>query len=189
MIVKTKRIPCTRAKRIAQYFDGQGSNERTEWLRGHSDALRLMCESSKLAGRVFGVRHVIVAPEVDMSRRDLGLVLDEYCREYNVPASSRRIISIVEHQKPRGSADSTSLHWHIALPEIDTDLRSLDSAYTKIRDEKIARVCELHLGHPRVVGKFDRQVYYWLKKQRTKLLQPVVSAQINSGETRFKHNP
>lgn len=189
MIIKTKRIPCIRAERIAEYFDSQGSNERTQWLRGQSDALRLMCEASKLAGRVFGVRHVIVAPEVNMPHRDLGLVLDEYCLEYNVPASSRLIACFVEHQKPRNGACGTALHWHIALPEVDTNLGTLDSRFTRIRDEKIARICELRLGHPPVVGKFDRQVYCWLKKQRTELLLPVAPAQINPGETGLNHNP
>jgi hypothetical protein len=167
VIIKSARIPSSHAKRIANYLAQPADNERVRWLRGRPDDLQIMGEISKLAGRQYAVRHFVVAPNEFMSQQDFTWVLGEICREYDVSAASGNRASIVEHVKPRTTYVGNEKHWHLAFPEHDTETDStLSSSFYKIRNEMIARLSELVLGHEIIPGRFNRQVYQSIKAER-----------------------
>ena len=182
MIIKSIRVPCERVGRIASYLASQGENERVEWLAGAPENIQLMGEISKLAGKVFAVRHIVIAPHFPIKRRDLTRVLREYCAEYNVPAHLVRQVCVVEHHKANGRYEGANVHWHIAVPETDPrSLRTLESAYTKMRDEKLSRISELLLKHPVVPGRFNKEIFDNLSETRRDLdLRPFMKALKNA---------
>ncbi len=170
MIIKTSRVPTGHTNKIAKYVAAKGENERVDWLCGHPDDIQIMGEISKLSGKAFSVRHVVLAPQVRLDHTQLAQVIKAYCQEYRVPDSSVRRLCLIRHVKPRASTECTNVHWHLAIPETDPlSLRVLNSSFTRIRDEKLSRMSELMLGHPIVPGRFTKQVFEALKKEQPNL--------------------
>ena len=170
MIIKSIRVPCERTLQIAKYLSEPGANERVEWILGAPEIIRLMGEISKLAGKIFAVRHVIIAPQLQMDHHQLAQILREYCAEYRVPATCANRACVVRHVKARACSQVSKTHWHVAFPETDPEtLRTLDSSFTKIRNEKLSRMSELLLEHPVVPGRFNKEVYDTLTHTRPEL--------------------
>ena len=170
MIIKSSRIPASHTKRIARYLSEPGDNESVSWSRGCADDLLLMGEISKLAGKQYAVRHIVIAPNEDMSQQDFTWLFGEICHEFGVPMASGNRVSIVEHMKPRSTGDGNETHWHLAVPEYDVvSGKTLSSRFYKMRNEKIARISELMLGHEIVPGRFNKHVYRAIKLERPEL--------------------
>lgn len=71
---------------------------------------------------------------------------------------------IVEHVKPR--VGGYERHWHALIPEWDpVRRRVLDSKWMRARQEKVARLAELRLAHPMVVGRWNAAVARSLMKE------------------------
>ncbi|WP_170339686.1 hypothetical protein [Ruegeria arenilitoris] len=170
MIIKSTRVPAGRARQIANYLSDQKDNEIVTWLKGRPHDILTMGEISSLAGKAFAVRHFSVSPNAKMTTGDLALVILEICREYGVPKTSASRIAVVQHQKRRASEAGNEIHWHLAVPETHAEtLRTLESSFFKIRNEKVSRICEIRLGHPVVPGRFNRTVFLELQKTRPEL--------------------
>lgn len=109
-------------------------------------------------------------PSESMSQQDFTSVFCEICNEYGVSNTLGNRVSIVEHVKPRASGVGNDKHWHLAFPEFDTETsRTLSSRFYKIRNEKISRICELIMRHEIVPGRFNKQVYEAIQKERPQL--------------------
>ena len=170
MIIKSTRIPASHAKRIAKYLAMPADNESAHWIRGCPDDLLTMGEISKLAGKPFAVRHFVVAPNERMCQKDFTFVFREICREYGVSMVGGNRASIVEHFDPRATGRGNEIHWHLAFPEHDVETeRTISSSFYKMRNEKLARISELVLGHEIIPGRFNKQVYQTLKSERPEL--------------------
>ncbi|WP_170486576.1 MULTISPECIES: hypothetical protein [unclassified Ruegeria] len=178
MIIKSTRIPTAHTSRIATYLAKPAGNEISTWIRGCPEDLLLLGEISKIAGKQYSVRHFVISPNEQMSQQDFVSVFAEICFEYGVSNTSGNRASIVQHEKPRKSGIGNETHWHVAFPELDVETgRILSSRFTKLRNEKLARLCELTLGHRVVPGRFNKQVYRALEKERPALdLKPFETA-------------
>ncbi|MFG6638128.1 hypothetical protein ACGYJ8_19665 [Sulfitobacter sp. 1A12126] len=170
MILKSSRISVSETSTIAAYFAAEGENEQISWLRGTQAEIKLMGIAAKLAGRAFSVRHVIVAPGEKLGAQELGQILDNVCAEYSVTENMRERITAVVHKKPREDNMGFEYHYHFAVPELDTDTgRVLDSRFTHMRNEKLSRLAELQTGHEITPGRFNREVYDALSRERPDL--------------------
>lgn len=170
MIIKSTRVPAGQVWRTAKYLSSQGDNEEVSWLKGDPADILTMGAISKLAGSPFAVRHFSISPNERMNAEDLELVLREICREYQVPKTSVTRMVVVQHKKFRASGNNNEFHWHLTLPELNAEsLRTLSSSFSKIRNEKISRICELKLGHSIVSGRFNKQVREKLRIERSAL--------------------
>ncbi|WP_170429803.1 hypothetical protein [Ruegeria arenilitoris] len=185
MICKSIRVPTSATGAIATYFDSQGENEEVKWIRGDKEDILLMGKVSEMCGRAYGVRHVIHSSLEPMNEQQMADAVGEYVREFNVPPDSQAQICVVEHKKPReqlpnpitvtnengqSGAGGHEYHWHIAIPEVDTETgRVLDSSHSKIRDEKVSRIIELKYGLVITLGRFNKEVYNSLKEERPEL--------------------
>ncbi len=165
MIIKSSRIPATRTKAITEYLTRPGDNEAVAWRRGSASDIEWMGLAAQTAGQVFAVRHVIIAPEVAMSSEDLRAAVQAVGYEYEVSNLALSQACIVEHVKERAGQGGRAAHFHVALPELDLATgRVMNSRYTRLRDEKLARMLELRLGHPCRTGRFNREVYRALER-------------------------
>ncbi len=170
MIIKSTRIPTAHSGRIAAYLAKPSDNEIAAWIRGCPEDLKLLGEISRISGKQYSVRHFVISPNEPMSQQEFAMVFAEICREFGVSITSGNRASIVEHLKPRQSGVGNETHWHVAFPELDVETgRILSSRFTKLRNEKLARLCELTLGHRVVPGRFNKQVYRALEKKRPSL--------------------
>ncbi len=173
MIIKSSRVRTERTAAIARYLTARGTNERITWQSGSPEDMQIMGEISKLAGKSFSVRHVVISPGEKTSNRDLVKILREICLEYNVPSAAANRLCVVKHQKARTGSD-LNVHWHVALAETDTiSLRTMESSFSRIRDEKLSRIAELVLGHSVTPGRFNKEIYQTLSRERKDLdLEP-----------------
>ena len=170
MIIKSSRVLAHHGRAIARYFSDQGENERVSWLLGDALDIELMGLTAQLSGKLFGVRHIVIAPDQRLSQADLTTVLLEIFAEYEIPEISRKQACLVQHQKQRAGAGGCDTHYHFALPEFDLGTgRVLSSRFTKMRDEKLARMLELKLNHHPIVGRFNRQTYDAIEQENPTL--------------------
>lgn len=183
MIQKSVRVPTGKTRAIANYVGSPGENEEVRWLKGCKEDILLMGQAAQMCGRTYGVRHVIMSPGQEMTTGEVTRLIGELVREYNVPKCSQDAICVVAHKKPRVQDEHPhphiqhakaqkgyEWHYHLTCPEVSTDDgRVLDNKHTKIRDEKLARIAELRLGHEIVPGRFNKEVYSQLSKERPEL--------------------
>lgn len=159
MIVKSNRIPARRTRVIARYLAAEADNESIRWRRGSPDDIETLGEMAKATGRTFGVRHIVIAPEIDLVGRQLSETLRAIQSEYGVSDVALSQSCIVEHHKLRAGQGRAMTHFHLALPELDLLTgKIMDSKFTRLRDEKISRLLELQFGHPPTPGRFNVQV-------------------------------
>ncbi len=117
-----------------------------------------MSLAAEISDQVFAVRHVIIAPEFELSSTDLQHAVLAISREYRLSYLSLSQVCVVEHLKARGASTA---HFHLAMPEFDLQTgKVMDSRFTRMRDEKLARMLELQLGHPVGAGRFNREIYW-----------------------------
>jgi ATP-dependent exoDNAse (exonuclease V) alpha subunit len=71
--------------------------------------------------------------------------------------------AIVRHQKDINGV-GRDCHLHILISRIDNRGRVVNDGFTRVRNEKVARIIEYDLGHPLTVGKHNKAVTTRLKK-------------------------
>lgn len=166
MIIKSTRIPAGRSRIIARYLAAEADNESIRWRRGSPDDIETLGEMAKATGRTFGVRHIVIAPEIDLVGGQLKEALRTIQEEYGVSDIALSQSCIVEHIKLRAGQGRAVPHYHLALPELDLLTgRVMDSRFSRIRDEKISRLLELRFGHPPTPGRFNAQVFEALHRE------------------------
>lgn len=187
MIIKSSRVLAQHGSQIAHYFGDQGENEQVSWILGDAADIELMSLTARYSRKLFGVRHVVIAPEQGLSAEELKMVLETFFKEYEVSRLSRGQACLVMHKKDRKGVGEAAPHFHLAIPELDAGTgRVMCSRFTKMRDEKIARVLELKLGHRSVVGRHNRQVLEAIEREQpeldtTPLIDTLKSAALDQG--------
>ena len=140
---------------IRHVFDGP-ANEAIEPLYGAGDDLAAMVDDARSARKIYAIRHVKISPGEPMSRTDLGRLLYDLGAEFRF-FPDRCVV--VEHRKLRFGSSGYDRHWHVLVPEYDpVHRRVLSSHWMRPRQEKLARLAELRLGHRPVVGRWNAAV-------------------------------
>lgn len=169
MILKTTRVPTSDAEIIADYFDSPGENEKAGWLRGDRDDILLAAQIARMAGRTYAIRHIMISPEVELTRPQLDRLLDLYCTEFGATEDQRARITITLHKKAR-QGGGHDLHFHGGAGEVcSVTGKVLDSSHMHIRNEYVCRAFELEQDHPVVPGRFNKEVYNRLAECRPDL--------------------
>lgn len=165
MIIKQTRIPVGDAGAFRAYLSSPGENENIESVAGDLDMIDDNDLISRLNGLTYGTRHFIVSPDQRLGANELHKVLTAISEEFGIPESSLQRMCVVMHEKKRADqGDGAGIHFHIAIPEYDDQTRRvMSSSFFKMRNERVARLCELVLGHEVVPGRFNKEVYTALK--------------------------
>ncbi|MCX2563005.1 hypothetical protein [Acetobacter thailandicus] len=121
----------------------------SDWLL--RDAMR----EARREGLTYGLRHIAFNPAQFMTDTQLSEFAQTICREFHADPEH---ITFVIHQK------DGSTHGHLLLPEWQQD-HILDSRFSWIRLEKLARLEEIRLGHALVAGRHDRSIVKALEQE------------------------
>jgi hypothetical protein len=125
-------------------------------LHGDADDLAAMHRDAASAGKRYAIRHIKLSPAAPVSLADMAQVMSDLAREFGFELG-RRVV--VEHLKPRATEGGYERHWHLLVPEYDPVRRGvLDAHWLRPRQEKIARLAELRLGHTVVSGRWNAAV-------------------------------
>ena len=106
-------------------------------------------------GLTYGLRHIAFNPAEPMTDDQLAEFARRICHEFH---GDPEHITLVIHQK------YGSTHGHLLLPEWQQD-HILDSRFSWIRLEKLARLEEIRLGHALVAGRHDRSIVKALEQE------------------------
>jgi hypothetical protein len=97
-------------------------------------------------------------PELEITPEQFEACQTGYQREFGAEAP----LVIVEHQKPRADGLGFERHRHLVFAECLETRRVLSSRFMRMRNEKVARLCELAWEHPLTSGKHNDQVIQYL---------------------------
>ncbi|WP_249212797.1 hypothetical protein [Acetobacter thailandicus] len=121
----------------------------SDWLL--HDAMR----EARREKLTYGLRHIAFNPAQFMTDTQLSEFAQTICREFHADPEH---ITFVIHQK------DGSTHGHLLLPEWQQD-HILDSRFSWIRLEKLARLEEIRRGHALVAGRHDRSIVKALEQE------------------------
>lgn len=155
MIIKASRITAESTHRhLFRHLMRTDENEEVRIVQGREFALVEAVKDARHVKRRYALRHVILSPEQATSPETFQKIVTLYQSEFGADPP----LMIVEHQKKRADGQSYDRHWHVVFAETLTNGRSLDSRFTRIRNEKVARFTELAFGHPLTSGKHNDAV-------------------------------
>ncbi|MGD7069375.1 hypothetical protein [Acetobacter sp. AAB5] len=157
MIVKSARLqtsPQGIASTCRHVFRGS-DNENIEVLQGSEFDVRAELGRAKSVNSRYAVRHIKISSYEDMTDAQAIDVVHMYAHEFKTdPATA----TIVKHTKPRADNKASNQHYHVYFPEVLSNGKILHSSFSKIREEKIARIAEIDFGHKPVQGKHNASV-------------------------------
>lgn len=157
MIIQSARLRTNLdlAELTGHVFAGP-ANEEIVPLYGGPEDLATMVDDARAARKPYAIRHIKLSPEGPMTRTQLGELLCDLGDEFGFPPD--RCV-VIEHCKPRVGGKGYERHWHVLVPEYDpVRRRVLGAHWMRPRQEKIARLTELRLGHPPVIGRWNAAV-------------------------------
>lgn len=151
MVIKSTRLRTSSGcRRLAAHLAHGAENENVVTIQGTvGDLVDAVADAQRL-GRVYALRHWIIAPAETMTREQFTTALHLLATEFAFDPGQA---VIYEHDKARANKDSFARHWHVVVPEVDPATgRTLSSSHDFLRHEKIARIAEYQFGHRPVQG-------------------------------------
>lgn len=156
MIVKESRITTkSGAGAIARHVLRGAKNEAIRVLSGSEWLLHDHMGEAHREGLKYGLRHIAFNPDEAMTDKQLSAFSRRLCEELHADPEH---LTLVIHQK------DGSTHGHLILPEWQQD-HVLESRFTWMRMEKVARLEEIRLGHKLVAGRHDKAIAKALRKE------------------------
>lgn len=107
--------------------------------------------------------HVSISPNQGMTTKDWAKTWHLYEQEFGL--TGRAYIEVTHGKGTRPP------HKHRVYERVDETGKALLLSHTKVRNEKVARLAEYHLGHPLTIGKHNRAI---AKRLREEGQQPIV---------------
>lgn len=155
MIVKESRIKTrSGARPLSRHVLHGAKNEAIRVLAGSDWLMRDHMREAKRERLTYGLRHIAFNPAQAMSDTQLSEFAGRLCQELKADPSH---MTLIIHQK------EGTTHGHLILPEWQGD-HVLDSRFSWMRLEKVARLEEMRLGHALVPGRHDKAIAKALEK-------------------------
>lgn len=173
MIVKSARMKTSSqgmSSTCRHVFHGS-DNEKITVLQGSEFDVRAELGRAKAVGSQYAVRHIKISSYEDMTDEQLFKLVKKYAKEFKADSSKA---TIVRHDKARADGKASGHHYHVYFPEVLANGKIMDSSFSKIREEKIARIAEIDFGHKPVVGKHNVSVIKDLEKSGQKYYADII---------------
>lgn len=125
--------------------------------------------------------HVSISPDQSMTNKSWAKAWQLYEQEFGL--QGRAYIEVTHGKGNRPP------HKHRVYERVDETGKALLLSHTKIRNEKVARLAEYHLGHPLTIGKHNRAIakrlmaegkhpiVHWLEQSPALTIQRPVAVQ------------
>ncbi|WP_238331333.1 hypothetical protein, partial [Acetobacter sp. DmW_125124] len=130
-------------------------NETIRIMAGSDWLLHDAMREARREKLTYGLRHIAFNPDEPMTDIQLAEFARRICLEFHADPEH---ITLVIHQK------DGSTHGHLLLPEWQQD-HILDSRFSWIRLEKLARLEEIRLGHALVPSRHDEAIAKALRRE------------------------
>lgn len=174
MIVKESRIRTkSSAGALSRHVLHGPKNEAIRVLAGSDWLMRDHMREARREGLTYGLRHIAFNPDDAMTDDQLSDFACRLCEELHADPEH---LTLVVHQK------DGSTHGHLILPEWQGN-HVLESRFTWMRLEKVARLEEIRLGHALVPGRHDRAIAKALRREGHHQAAEQVAALIPAPDT------
>lgn len=156
MIIQESRIKTrSGARAITRHVLHGPKNEAIRIRAGSEWLLHDAMQEAERENLTYGLRHIAFNPDAPMTDAQLAAFARRICHEFHADPEH---MTLVIHQK------DGSTHAHLILPEWQQN-HILDSRFSWIRLEKLARLEEIRLGHALVAGRHDSAIAKALRKE------------------------
>ncbi|MFT8370413.1 MAG: hypothetical protein ABF641_04885 [Acetobacter sp.] len=137
MIIKATRIKAADSWHgLWRHLMRTDENEEVRIIRGQKFNLNQAVLDAASRGGQYGLRHVMLNPELEITPEQFEACQTGYQREFGAEAP----LVIVEHQKPRADGLGFERHRHLVFAECLETQRVLSSRFMRMRNEKVARL-------------------------------------------------
>ena len=163
MILKQTRVRVGGAGTLLAHITSPHRNEHVEILHGHPTLPLSGDIIARMNNRKYGNRHVIISPEFELDTEQLYFVLSLIFRELDPKNGATDNYLLIKHKKKRHDSEHDAAHYHLVLNETTHTGNQLDHRMSYLKNEKIARICELKFGHPVIRGRHNKAVVRQLR--------------------------
>ena len=163
MIIKQTRVKVGGAQKLVAHITNTAQNDAVMILKGH---LGIPADGDLIAemhNRTYGNRHVIISPQVTLTRTQLDFVLMLVFQELNVADASSDAYLLIQHNKIRHDHKTNAPHFHLVINETTSVGDQLEQSMSYVTNEKIARLCELEFNHKLTKGRHNYAVIKYLE--------------------------
>lgn len=164
MILKQTRVQVGGAGSLLAHITNEEDNDLVTVLHGNDSIPRDGDIIARMNNRKYGNRHIVISPQFALSPEQLNFVLALVFDELDPQGGIGDDYLLIQHDKPRHDGNHDAPHYHLVINESTSVGHQLNQQMMYLKNEKIARLCELEFGHPLTKGKHNKAVVKHLEE-------------------------
>ena len=164
MILKQTRVQVGGAGSLLAHITNEEDNDLVTVLHGNDSIPGDGDIIARMNNRKYGNRHVVISPQFALSPEQLNFVLALMFDELNPQGGIGDDYLLIQHNKRRHDGVHDAPHYHLVINESTVAGHQLNQQMMYLKNEKIARLCELEFGHPLTKGKHNKVVVKHLEE-------------------------
>ena len=164
MILKQTRVQVGGSGSLLAHITNEEDNDAVAVLHGYESIPGDGDIIARMNNRKYGNRHIVISPQFALSSEQLNFVLalifDELDQENGIGDN----YLLIQHNKRRHDGLHDAPHYHLVINEGAAAGHQLNQQMMYLKNEKIARLCELEFEHPLTKGKHNKAVVKHLEE-------------------------
>ena len=164
MILKQTRVQVGGAGSLLAHITNEEDNDLVTVLHGNDS---IPCDGDIIArmnNRMYGNRHIVISPQFALTYEQLNFVLALIFDELDPNGGIVDDYLLIQHNKLLHDDHHDPPHYHLVINESTAAGHQLNQQMMYLKNEKIARLCELEFGHPLTKGKHNKAVVKHLEE-------------------------
>lgn len=164
MILKQTRVQVGGSGSLLAHITNEDDNDLVTVLHGNDSIPGDGDIIARMNNRKYGNRHIVISPQFTLSPEQLNFVLALIFDELDPEGGIGDDYLLIQHNKRRHDDVHDAPHYHLVINESTTAGHQLNQQMMYLKNEKIARLCELEFGHPLTKGKHNKAVVKHLEE-------------------------
>ena len=164
MILKQTRVQVGGAGSLLAHITKEKDNDLVTVLHGNDSLPGDGDIIARMNNRKYGNRHIVISPQFALTDEQLNFVLALVFDELDPQGGIGDDYLLIQHNKRRHDGLHDASHYHLVINESTTAGHQLNQQMMYLKNEKIARLCELEFGHPLTKGKHNKAVVKHLEE-------------------------
>lgn len=164
MILKHTRVQVGGAGSLLAHITNEEDNDLVTVLHGNDSIPGDGDIIARMNNRKYGNRHIVISPQFALTDEQLNFVLALIFDELDPENGIGDDYLLIQHNKRRHDGLHDAPHYHLVINESTTAGHQLNQQMMYLKNEKIARLCELEFGHPLTKGKHNKAVVKHLEE-------------------------
>ncbi|WP_173495675.1 MULTISPECIES: hypothetical protein [unclassified Aliiroseovarius] len=164
MILKQTRVQVGGSGSLLAHINNEEDNDLVTVLHGNDNIPGDGDIIARMNNRKYGNRHIVISPQFALSPEQLNFVLALIFDEVDPEGAIGDDYLLIQHNKRRHDGLHDAPHYHLVINESTAAGHQLNQQMMYLKNEKIARLCELEFGHPLTKGKHNKAVVKHLEE-------------------------